>query len=73
MGRLLLLWWEDSATVNNELETADHAYREQLLEILPSLRSQLTSRRGERARRHNVARRVFPGNTVFEVGYSALA
>jgi replication-associated recombination protein RarA len=33
MGRGLLHWWENGATVNNELETADHVYRDQLLEI----------------------------------------
>ena len=29
----LLQWRENGATVNNELETADHSYRDQLLDI----------------------------------------
>ena len=33
MGRGLLHWWENGATVSNELETADHSYRDQLLDI----------------------------------------
>jgi replication-associated recombination protein RarA len=33
MGRGLLHWWENGATVNNELETADHSYRDQLIDI----------------------------------------
>lgn len=33
MGRGLLQWWENGATVSNELETADHSYRDQLLDI----------------------------------------
>ena len=33
MGRGLLQWWENGAMVNNELETADHSYRDQLLDI----------------------------------------
>jgi replication-associated recombination protein RarA len=33
MGRGLLHWWENGATVDNELETADHSYRDQLLDI----------------------------------------
>ena len=33
MGRGLLQWWEDGATVSNELGTADHSYRDQLLDI----------------------------------------
>jgi replication-associated recombination protein RarA len=33
MGRDLLQWWEDGATVNNELETADHSYRDRLIDI----------------------------------------
>lgn len=33
MGCGLLQWWEDGAKVNNELDTADHSYRDQLLDI----------------------------------------
>ena len=33
MGRGLLQWWENGAKVNNELATADHSYRDQLLDI----------------------------------------
>jgi hypothetical protein len=33
MGRGLLHWWENGATVDNELETADHSYRDRLLDI----------------------------------------
>lgn len=33
MGRGPLQWWENGARVNNELETADHSYRNQLLDI----------------------------------------
>ena len=33
MGRDLLHWWENGAVVNNELETADHSYRDQLIDI----------------------------------------
>lgn len=33
MGRGLVQWWENGAKVNDELETADHTYREELIEI----------------------------------------
>jgi replication-associated recombination protein RarA len=33
MGRGLLQWWENGAKVNNELDTADHSYRDRLLDI----------------------------------------
>lgn len=33
MGRGLLHWWENGAKVNNELDTADHSYRDRLLDI----------------------------------------
>jgi replication-associated recombination protein RarA len=33
MGRGLLQWWGNGAKVNNELDTADHSYRDQLLDI----------------------------------------
>jgi replication-associated recombination protein RarA len=33
MGRGLQQWWENGAKVNDELETADHSYRDQLIEI----------------------------------------
>jgi replication-associated recombination protein RarA len=33
MGRGLLHWWENGAPVSNEAETADHSYRDRLLEI----------------------------------------
>lgn len=33
MGRGLTQWWEDGALVNDELETADHSYRDELIEI----------------------------------------
>ena len=33
MGRGLLHWWENGAQVSNELDTADHSYRDQLLDI----------------------------------------
>ena len=36
MGRGLLQWWENGAQVSNELETADHSYRDRLLEICRS-------------------------------------
>ena len=36
MGRGLLQWWENGAKVSNELETADHSYRDRLLEICRS-------------------------------------
>ena len=31
MGRDLLQWWENGAVVKNELESADHSYRDQLI------------------------------------------
>jgi len=36
MGRGLLQWWENGAKVGNELDTADHSYRDRLLEICRS-------------------------------------
>jgi hypothetical protein len=33
MGRDLLQWWANGAVVKNELETADHSYRDQLIDI----------------------------------------
>jgi hypothetical protein len=33
MGRGLWEWWETGAKLNDELETADHSYRDQLIEI----------------------------------------
>ncbi len=33
MGRGLLQWWENGAHVDNESETADHRYRDELIEI----------------------------------------
>jgi len=33
MGRGLTQWWENGALVGNELETADHSYRDELIEI----------------------------------------
>ncbi len=33
MGRGLTQWWEDGALVNDELDTADHSYRDELIEI----------------------------------------
>jgi replication-associated recombination protein RarA len=36
MGRGLLHWWENGAKVTNELDTADHSYRDRLLEICRS-------------------------------------
>jgi replication-associated recombination protein RarA len=33
MGRGLTQWWEDGALVNDELEMADHSYRDELIEI----------------------------------------
>ena len=32
-GRGLTQWWENGALVSNELETADHSYRDELIEI----------------------------------------
>ena len=33
MGRDLLQWWRNGAAVRNELESADHSYRDQLIDI----------------------------------------
>jgi replication-associated recombination protein RarA len=33
MGRGLVQWWENGAQVRNELPTADHRYRDELIEI----------------------------------------
>jgi replication-associated recombination protein RarA len=33
MGRGLTQWWENGAQVRHELETADHSYREELIEL----------------------------------------
>ena len=33
MGRGLTQWWENGALVHDELETADHSYRDELIEI----------------------------------------
>jgi hypothetical protein len=33
MGRGLSHWWENGARVNDEIETADHAYRDELIAI----------------------------------------
>jgi replication-associated recombination protein RarA len=33
MGRGLTQWWENGARVNDESETADHSYRDELVEI----------------------------------------
>jgi replication-associated recombination protein RarA len=33
MGRGLIQWWENGARVDDELETADHSYRDELIEI----------------------------------------
>lgn len=33
MGRDLLQWWANGAVVKNELESADHTYRDQLIDI----------------------------------------
>jgi replication-associated recombination protein RarA len=33
MGRGLMHWWENGARVNNELETADHRYRDALIDF----------------------------------------
>ena len=33
MGRDLLQWWRNGAVVENELESADHSYRDQLIGI----------------------------------------
>ena len=33
MGRDLLQWWRNGAVVKNELESADHSYRDQLIDI----------------------------------------
>ena len=42
MGRGLLQWWENGAKVSNELETADHSYRDQLLDICRSSEDNLS-------------------------------
>jgi replication-associated recombination protein RarA len=33
LGRGLTQWWENGAQVRNELETADHSYRDELIEL----------------------------------------
>ena len=33
MGRDVLQWWRNGAVVKNELESADHSYRDQLIDI----------------------------------------
>lgn len=33
MGRDLLQWWANGAVVKNELEFADHTYRDQLIDV----------------------------------------
>ena len=33
MGRGLMQWWDNGARVNNESATADHSYRDELIEI----------------------------------------
>lgn len=33
MGRGLIHWWENGAQLNDELATADHSYRDELIEI----------------------------------------
>lgn len=33
MGRGLMHWWDNGARVNNESETADHRYRDELIEL----------------------------------------
>jgi replication-associated recombination protein RarA len=33
MGRGLIQWWENGARVHDELDTADHSYRDELIEI----------------------------------------
>ena len=42
MGRGLLQWWENGAKVTNELDTADHSYRDQLLDICRSSEGNLS-------------------------------
>jgi replication-associated recombination protein RarA len=42
MGRGLMQWWENGALVNNELETADHSYRDELIEIHRALDNETT-------------------------------
>ena len=37
MGRDLLQWWRNGAVVRNELESANHSYREQLIDICQAL------------------------------------
>ena len=37
MGRDLLQWWRNGAVVKNELESADHSYRDQLIDICQAL------------------------------------
>jgi hypothetical protein len=33
MGRGLMQWWENGALVNDEIETADHSYRDELIAV----------------------------------------
>lgn len=40
MGRGVMQWWENGARVNDELETADHGYRERLIEICRAAESE---------------------------------
>jgi len=40
MGRGLLQRWENGAKVDDELETADHSYRDQLIEICQTAEEQ---------------------------------
>ena len=37
MGRDVLQWWRNGAVVKNELESADHSYRDQLIDICQAL------------------------------------
>jgi replication-associated recombination protein RarA len=46
MGRGLTQWWENGALVSNELETADHSYRDELIEIHRAAENNGTAGRG---------------------------
>jgi hypothetical protein len=47
MGRGLIQWWENGARVSNELETADHRYRDELIDLTRRLENEGAGAAGE--------------------------
>ncbi|GAB3881080.1 ATPase AAA [Kibdelosporangium lantanae] len=52
MGRGLVQWWENGAQVRDELPTADHRYRDELVEIHRRDEAENGTSAGNRGRRH---------------------